>query len=401
MLAYLSQHIKIHKNDPLLILRGIAILSVVIWHSFSARIIVRLGGHELLYLLPTSGYSGVWIFICLSGYLMGKIFYSGKYDLSPSGILRYYYNRIIRIEPLYIFIILFTTFTVYKNIPVDKTVIFKLLTFTANDFFSLKNYNENLWTISLLMQFYFVVPLLFMTFRYIEKKRIPVTFLILVIMFVGFFIRLYTYRYYALTSIAQYVSFIYTPFITNIDIFIFSFLLNNLVKRIKNSSQLYFFNKYISFALLVLLFLIGNYYTLKVIDNYFDYARMFILFLPVLTYIFIGYFILTVEINKQCGQKDNINNKSILSHITKILLHLLTQLGVISFGVYLWHWPVMDLFKLHAFGTDSVLISINKAVLTICISVIFATITYYIIEKPFSRLKKIYPHPYIHTRGVI
>ena len=52
-------------------------------------------------LLTASPWVGVWIFFVLSGYLMGKGFFGGRYALDRKGIFQFYGNRILRIAPIY------------------------------------------------------------------------------------------------------------------------------------------------------------------------------------------------------------------------------------------------------------------------------------------------------------
>jgi len=54
-------------------------------------------------------------------------------------------------------------------------------------------------------------------------------------------------------------------------------------------------------------------------------------------------------------------------------------LGLISYAVYLWHYPViMTLARYHMHG---------KAVITLTLSIVLATTSYYLIERPALRLK--------------
>jgi peptidoglycan/LPS O-acetylase OafA/YrhL len=52
------------------------------------------------WILESPAWLGMVMFFTLSGYLMGKGFYTGKYDLSRPGVTLYLRNRFLRIVPL-------------------------------------------------------------------------------------------------------------------------------------------------------------------------------------------------------------------------------------------------------------------------------------------------------------
>ncbi|WP_375506305.1 acyltransferase family protein [uncultured Nostoc sp.] len=112
--------VKESKNslDALLSLRGVACLIVVIYHGIiipqlfgsqlspgaqlsSLRQSIIYHGYDFTWILFSHGPAAVWIFFVLSGYLMGKGFYSGRYIANISGIVNFWRNRILRIFPLY------------------------------------------------------------------------------------------------------------------------------------------------------------------------------------------------------------------------------------------------------------------------------------------------------------
>jgi peptidoglycan/LPS O-acetylase OafA/YrhL len=67
---------------------------------------------------------------------------------------------------------------------------------------------------------------------------------------------------------------------------------------------------------------------------------------------------------------------------------VLSWLGLISYGIYLWHRPILD--ETRKLGTYSWLPHGNilvVMVLTLAVTVIFATTSYYLVEAPLLRLK--------------
>jgi len=81
--------------DLLLIVRGLAALSVVVWHT---------QGYKAIYppALNTSGRVAVWLFFGISGYVIAYGFVHGRYRLTPSELTSFYRNRFLRLYPLFI-----------------------------------------------------------------------------------------------------------------------------------------------------------------------------------------------------------------------------------------------------------------------------------------------------------
>jgi peptidoglycan/LPS O-acetylase OafA/YrhL len=61
--------------DPFLALRGLACLVVVFYHVAPPRNFIGYQNYDFSWILFGHGYAAVLVFFCLSGYLMGKVFY--------------------------------------------------------------------------------------------------------------------------------------------------------------------------------------------------------------------------------------------------------------------------------------------------------------------------------------
>ena len=138
-------------------LRGVAILLVLLWHSFPI----------MEYFLP--GWSGVDLFFVLSGYLITGRLLATKGR--PDYLSNFYRNRALRILPLYYsvfigFLIMIHLFVQKKNLPefsvyTDHWKSF--LVFTQNWTFIFDGFPRNgslipLWTLAVEEQFYLVWP---------------------------------------------------------------------------------------------------------------------------------------------------------------------------------------------------------------------------------------------------
>lgn len=123
---------KFREIDIFNFIRGLALLCVIGLHIISVIYPIYSQIHYSK-IYHTPAWMSMWIFFCLSGYLLGKGFYNNKYKTDKNGILAFYTSRFIRIVPMY-FLFLFILFLFYKpiwfvNHPID---VLQLLTFTYN-----------------------------------------------------------------------------------------------------------------------------------------------------------------------------------------------------------------------------------------------------------------------------
>jgi peptidoglycan/LPS O-acetylase OafA/YrhL len=101
--------------DSLLTLPGVACFMVVISHYNAQKKAILYKNLDLTWLTFSFGFFGVWIFFCLSGYLMDKAFYTERYTVDLSGTPNFWRNRAIRIFPLYYFAVLILSLFVYPQ----------------------------------------------------------------------------------------------------------------------------------------------------------------------------------------------------------------------------------------------------------------------------------------------
>src|SRR5262245_28639689 len=94
-----------YRADSLPSLRGLAALLVVCHHFQAGAAVAAVTGVALLGAFAVSGSYAVFIFFCLSGYLMAKIL---DRDYGPGSLSRFYWNRAARILPVYYLAVVFT-----------------------------------------------------------------------------------------------------------------------------------------------------------------------------------------------------------------------------------------------------------------------------------------------------
>lgn len=157
--------------DPLLFIRFCACLMVLLGHYFLVIFSppVQLTNASLVYRLTMSSpWAGVWIFFTLSGYLMGKGFFSGRYSLHESGIATFYFNRATRILPIFIFALLaqwlFLSPEIFKLENIWGLV--QTLTLDQNQWFSV----GALWSVATEFQFYLMAPFLAIAIGALDSK---------------------------------------------------------------------------------------------------------------------------------------------------------------------------------------------------------------------------------------
>ena len=140
--------------DLLLIIRGLAAVSVVIWHT---------EGYKALYpaALNTSGRVAVWIFFGISGYVIAYGFVNGRYRLVPSGLAYFYRNRFLRIYPLFIALSVLawaTEWWVSGHNPIPAAEMpAQLLAAQWNQTYTLLGV---FWTLGIELHYYLLAPLL-------------------------------------------------------------------------------------------------------------------------------------------------------------------------------------------------------------------------------------------------
>ena len=142
LLSKNSGSISPHISRSIDVIRGAAALGVIYGHS--------MYGFSLP--VELNGAFWVWIFLPISGYLVGRGFLPGGYGLSASGHARFLMNRGLRIIPLaYVALVLGIFIFLGRNKPLPNTVIRQFIFISPLNAMSLSG---PLWTVAAEMQFY-------------------------------------------------------------------------------------------------------------------------------------------------------------------------------------------------------------------------------------------------------
>ena len=301
-------------------LRAIAVFAVVLYHAQ----ITILGNQPF-----KGGFIGVDIFFVISGYLITSIILKELISTGSISFRNFYERRIRRILPALLVVMLSSLpFAWMYLIPINfidfSKSIFYSLGFSSNFYFHysgqiygavsglLKPFLHT-WSLSVEEQFYILFPItLLLTFKYFRKYLVHILIL-------GFIISLglaeWTSRNYP--SISFY--FLHTRMWELLAGSILAYFEITLGHR-SNHKTLNLILPKIGFLLIIL--------TIIFFKLYFSHPSLYTI-IPVLGVCLIIWF----------SQKDEI--------ITKILsTKLFVGVGLISYSLYLWHFPIFALLEL-------------------------------------------------------
>jgi len=399
----------VNKVDALLALRGLACLAVVMFHCIIPRKILIYQNYDFTWLFVSDGIIAVWIFFCLSGYLMGKAFYTQRYTIDISGVKQFILNRALRICPLYYFSILILGIFVYPSVlrmenwgDLSRICLF-LTAFPIPLFANLNWFNPVLWSLSTEVQFYLLVPFIYSIFkpRLVTKRQVIITTILLIM--IVFLLRCAAFVTHPL----------HTALVLNLDVFLCGFFVNAWFD-IKTKNQKIFSVstppqnpkklKIIEIIILIIFYLVTAHHGYH--NEMWNYppprpgmlgATFFRTALgyyvwPVLTAIITSFFIYAFECEEMHNNDGIKNQKLSVKACRDNPGRLLEIMGVLSYGVYLWHLPIMDKVMQILSIKNPLDISFQlywqKLLITLLFSIILSTVTYYLVELPATQYKK-------------
>ena len=338
-------------------LRAISIISVLIYH----------GNFEFFgYKVLKGGFLGVDIFFVISGYLISSIIFQEYHLYNKFNFKNFYNRRIRRIIPVLLFITLLTIpFSYYYLLP-NKLIEFSNSIFFSTFFISniyfiydslqyggdqsiLKPFLHT-WSLSVEEQFYLIFPLMMIfILRFFNKFLLIILFAILIL----------SLSFAEWGSVNNQLNNFYLLTSRIWEIFfgvIISLLHHKNFMIIKNK---YFIN-FLTIVSLLIIFI-----SLTIFGNELQHPSLFTL-LPVLATSLIIYF--------------NTEHTVVGKFLS---LNFLVYIGLISYSLYLWHFPILSFMFL--MGLDDNFFSF----LGLFISFPFSILTYKFIETRFRDKKKI------------
>lgn len=324
-------------------LRSIAVMAVVLFHFG----VPGFGG----------GFVGVDVFFVISGFLIGGILWK---ELAATGRItfsRFYSRRIKRLAPAYVVMVLVTfafawmillpfEFREFGKAMIASTVyLSNVLFYRQSGYFDSGAEEKALlhtWSLSVEEQFYIALPLLLLVLS--RNKTMLITIL-------------------ALIFTASLAASILTTFSSQSAAFyLFQYraweMLAGVLLAIYGQKKLFNWqiSAWLSWLGIVLVF--GGIYFIDAATGFPGYQAIF----PVL-----GTVLLLLN-----GRNNNIVNRILSSKIP-------VAIGLISYSLYLWHWPVFVLSSYYVDGYTSAV----EPFLWVVLSIFLAWGSWRFVERPF------------------
>ena len=328
-------------------LRGISILAVLFHHL----------EFEKLYFF-SGGYLGVDIFFVISGYLITSIIIK-EIDYSDNFSFKsFYIRRIRRLFPALLFMLICVSAVSYFFLLPKELIhyLYSLLSsifYFSNFFFhysgikygALASETELLihtWSLSIEEQFYIFFPIIFYLFYRNLKNKIIIFIVILFLISLIFSTSIVnsnpSFNFYMLFS----------------RIFELSFGSILALVKLKQNSKITKFSNYLVLAGTFLIFFSFFYFSKDTLHP------SLLTLIPV-----IGSGMIIFFYNDNSIFKKLFTNK------------YLVYIGLISYSLYLWHWPVLAITK------NIIMINDNLKFFLLVVILTFSVTSYYLVEKPF------------------
>jgi len=337
--------------------RGISILLVYI--------------HHLYYPMIPGGFLGVDIFFVLSGFLITSLLVEEWSRDGSISLKDFYIRRVLRLIPALFLVILIIggfalTFLDKRRAIETYQGIGLTLSYVSNWLYAFNNFSANnplgqTWSLAIEEQFYLTWPLLLsLALRFKLRRRLVLYIIALIIAIIALHRKMLVEHWATVLRL-------YHASDTRADMLLIGCLLGLLV-----SWNLLPHNRRLEISLKVL---------------------------SVLAIIFLGYMVGTKcredMMLYQCGGFTLValSIGLILTVVViwppKVVLSVLrfaplVWIGRISYGLYLWHWPV----RWFVYTKNGLPTSVGQLLIVVVLSLSLTTLSYYFVEKPFLRWKK-------------
>ena len=332
-------------------LRALAVLAVVIYHAK-----INFKEYEFL----SGGFVGVDVFFVISGYLISSLIFKEIQNKKKFNFYNFYLRRARRILPALFFVIatsyiFFSTLLIYSPLVEFSDSAISSVLFFSNIYFYISNitYGDvggwfkpllNTWSLSVEEQFYLIFPIMMIfLFRYFEKYKLGL------LIFLWLFCFSLSFKL-SLNDNSQNFYMIYSRFWELLSGVILAYLkfYNKKFSKIKIYDSFHFL------GLAMIIFSIVFY------NDKLNFPSFYAL-LPVF-----GTVLLLIN-----------SKKFIVEKIFSI--KPLVIIGLISYSLYLWHYPVFTFFRtMHPYN-----VPFTHKILSILIIIFFTYISYQFIENKF------------------
>jgi peptidoglycan/LPS O-acetylase OafA/YrhL len=266
-------------------------------------------------ILP-GGYVGVDVFFVLSGYLITTLL---RREIALTGNLalgRFYYNRALRLYPplllmLAVYFVLAPVVLPPHDVVWDITLASLYLTDYAKVFWSMPEYLGHTWSLSVEEHFYLLWPLVILATRSLSDKRF---LLLLIVLFCAATI----WRMYQVSEVEDW-SQIYCRFDTRLSGLIIGSAVAAVPKKFLENIA-----PNLGIAALTCLILAGM-----------------VLTWPAREYPYFGNVVLDIT----CAVLIATLTVADTPAFRFLSWKPLVDLGILSYGIYLWHYPIARIFR--------------------------------------------------------
>lgn len=369
-------------GDFLSIFRLVAFLAVALGHGMliffrPAGLETTLISKPALTLLVGSPWAGVWMFFVLSGYLMGKGFWAFRYSVSLHGIAAYLNNRLVKIVPGYLAVILFFGLLYQPQIllPENAFILYRLATFNFLGDFQYRPIAA-LWSISTEFQFYVIAPVLTVLLLFLTRvhKSFIATFIILVLS--GLSLRLGIFERYGFESWTFYM---YTPLYANLDLFCFGILAAS-ASRVLPHVERAKLTSWSGIALIALTYAVASALCARnaIFTPLNSPGNTFIWLGPTIIGVLSMLTVITVEFGYALGG----------SKMPATLARNVALLGALVYPLYLWHEPVFGALARVASGGGGLFAMAARILAALVTTFVLACFTYAFVELPAVRWRR-------------
>lgn len=330
-------------------LRGVAVLFVLVSHLSNA-------GLHLIPVLSFSGIGkvGVWLFFVLSSFLLTMQFLDKKEEslLCAKLWLNYFIRRFFRIYPLFTVVMIVTWAFSGSGYFVMGGVDDLVSRLTLQDAKGVE------WSILVEFRYYLVLPIIVLLMAYpLRKQPLFVTLAALVVVFLADITRppinLFSLRpYLSIFILGSFTAYLY-------------WLFQQKALVLSFRSKCIFEILAVCIAIVIFLLTPSVYSMLIQQSVPLDYWHGDLTLFAVLWSLFIIFYLNGI------GYIESLLSRGFLRII-----------GIVSFGLYLWHPPVITYVKQNYHGNSTI-----QACLAMTITFAVACITYMVVERPFLKIK--------------
>uniref|UniRef100_A0A1I7UI22 Acyl_transf_3 domain-containing protein n=1 Tax=Caenorhabditis tropicalis TaxID=1561998 RepID=A0A1I7UI22_9PELO len=347
------------KREDLQGIRGIAIISVILFHFLPS-------------IFP-NGYIGVDEFFVLSGYLMCQLLINQKKkkkkNKESSDICIFYIRRLKRILPLYFLILFLSIISIFTLFPFESIHLNVISAKNAALFISNRPKTEDedyfqmltsamdvfthTWSLSVEVQFYVIVPFIFFIGYHLFSTHLQIPYYFVL----GLISYIYSVVFLTDTDAFYSVPARIWQFLIGMIAFLYTESHNiseNTYQKLENGEKENYSmpertNETNKNPLLILIFLLASFVPIEIPSEF-----------------------LRPGITVMTGILMVSNRKSILES------RILTYFGDISYSLYLIHWPIYAFWKSNYSQNDT---WNSSLIISLEISILFAVLCFHTFEK--------------------